>query len=55
MNELIPVDDRDSTLAQVELDTEMVDWYVSNIPPNTSRAYKNVDDKCPMMQFFRRN
>ena len=35
MNELIPVEDRDSTVAAVEFDTEMVDWYVSNMPDNT--------------------
>ena len=45
MNELIPVEDRDSAIANTELDVEMVDWYVSSMPPNTSRAYKNVDDK----------
>ena len=44
MNELILVSDRDST-STAELDTEMVDWYVSNMPGNTIRAYKNADDK----------
>ena len=40
MNKLIPVDDKDSTLAQAEPDAEMVNWYVSNMPDNTIRAYK---------------
>ena len=44
MNGLIPVFDRDST-PTTELDTEMSDWYMANMPPNTSRAYKNADDK----------
>ena len=44
MNELIPVHDRDRPLV-AELDTEMVDWYVSNMPPNTIRAYKKAVDK----------
>jgi hypothetical protein len=43
MNELILVSN-DST-PTADLDMKMVDWYVSNMPPNTSRAYKNVDDK----------
>ena len=44
MNELIPVHDRDRPLV-AELDTEMVDWYVSNMPPNTIRVYKKAVDK----------
>ena len=42
MNELIPVKDRDDALALAELDTEMVDWYVLNMPRNRTRAYKNA-------------
>ena len=39
MNELIPVHDRDRPLV-AELDTEMVDWYVSNMPPTRSGYIK---------------
>ncbi len=45
MNELIPIKDRDNALVQADLDAEMSDWYMANMPPNTSRTYKNVDDK----------
>lgn len=44
MNKLIPVKDRDGTLA-AKLDVEMVDLYVLTMPPNTIRTYKNAVDK----------
>ena len=48
MNELLPLKDRDNALAVTELDVEMVDWHVANMPPNTVRAYKNAVDKIDM-------
>ena len=44
MTKLIFARNGDST-PTTQLDTEMVDWYVSNMPSNASRAYKNVDNK----------
>ena len=45
MNELIPINETDQSLTTADIDEDMVDWHVANMPPNTIRAYKNVDDK----------